>query len=177
MRSKVSAVKIHTVKQCNSMRNRSTKCGLIVALAAASALAACSGSPLSSSPPPKANAQSLLGMSDATPVDSALGTRELTPEEKKIVTDAVSLSIREPNSARFRWTKMPNTMEGSGNYCASVDAKSPYPAYNGKQNFIVEAQLSGGKITSAVVGLIAGGKDAAIVTKMCAKYGLNPDAS
>ncbi len=176
---RISAVKIHTIKQCNSMRNRSTKCGLIVALAAASALAACTGSPLlsSSTPPPKANAQSLLGMSDATPVDSSLGKRDLTPEEKKIITDAVSLSIREPNSARFRWTKMPNTLEGSGNYCASVDAKSPYPAYNGKQNFIVEAQLSGGKITSAVVGLIAGGKDAAIVTKMCAKYGLNPDAS
>ena len=174
---KISAVKIHTVKQCNSMRNPSTRCGLIVALAAASALAGCTGSLSSSTPPPKANAQSLLGMSDATPVDSALGTRELTPEEKKIITDAVSLSIREPNSARFRWTKMPNTVEGSGNYCASVDAKSPYPAYNGKQNFIVEAQLTGGKITSAVVGLIAGGKDASIVTKMCAKYGLNPDAS
>lgn len=176
---KISAVRIHIIKQCNWMRNRSSRCGLIVALAAASTLAACSGSSLSlsSTPPPKANAQSLLGMSDAVPVDSALGTRELTPEEKKIITDAVSLSIREPNSARFRWTRMPNTVEGSGNYCASVDAKSPYPAYNGKQNFIVEAQLSGGKITSAVVGLIAGGKDAAIVTKMCAKYGLNPDAS
>jgi hypothetical protein len=116
-------------------------------------------------------------MSDATPVDSSLGQRELTPEEKKVIIDAVSLSVREPNSARFRWTKMTNTMESSGNYCASVDAKSPYPAYNGKQNFIVEAQLTGGKITSAVVGLIAGGKDATIVTKMCAKYGLNPDAS
>ena len=98
----------------------------------------------------------------------------LTPEEKKIITDAVSLSIREPNSARFRWTKMPNTLEGSGNYCASVDAKSPYPAYNGEQNYIVEAQIR----RQDEIG--RHGPDRrrqghiAIVTKMCAKYGLDP---
>ena len=170
--SEIGAVRIHRAGQFNSMRTNSSTCGIIAALTAGLALAACTGS---SSQPPKANAQSLLGMSDAAPVDSSLGTRELTPDEKKVISDAVGLSIRDPASARFRWTKMPNTLEGSANYCASVDAKSPYPAYNGKQNFIVEAQLSGGKITSAVVGLIAGGKDAAIVTKMCAKYGLNPD--
>jgi hypothetical protein len=33
----------------------------------------------------------------------------------------------------------------------------------------------GGKVTSAAMGLIAGGKDAAIVSRMCAKYGLNPN--
>jgi hypothetical protein len=162
------------------MRTQASMCGMIAALAMTLALGACTGSPFGSSSagggePPKANAQSLLGMSDATPVDSTLGTRELTPEEKKVITDAVSLSIKDPASARFHWTKMPNTLEGSANYCASVDAKSAYPAYSGKQNFVVEAQLTGGKITSAVVGLIAGGKDAAIVTKMCAKYGLNPE--
>ncbi len=34
--------------------------------------------------------------------------------------------------------------------------------------------MSGGRVTSAVMGLIAGGKDFAIVSKMCAKYGLDP---
>lgn len=39
----------------------------------------------------------------------------------------------------------------------------------------MEARVVGGRVSSAVVGLIAGGKDAALVSKMCAKYGLNPN--
>jgi hypothetical protein len=35
--------------------------------------------------------------------------------------------------------------------------------------------MTGGHVVSAVMGLIAGGKDAAIVAKMCAKYGLDPN--
>ena len=56
-----------------------------------------------------------------------------------------------------------------------MDAKSPYAAYDGRQAYIVEAKVLGGKVTSATMGLIAGGKDAAIVSKMCAKYGLDPN--
>ena len=42
------------------------------------------------------------------------------------------------------------------------------------RDYIVEGTVSGGKLTSAVVGLIAGGKDTEIVRKMCKKYGLDP---
>jgi hypothetical protein len=38
----------------------------------------------------------------------------------------------------------------------------------------VETQMSGNRVSSAVIGLIAGGKDFAIVTNMCARYGLDP---
>jgi hypothetical protein len=37
--------------------------------------------------------------------------------------------------------------------------------------------MLGGRINSATMGLIAGGKDAALVGKMCAKYGLDPKGS
>jgi hypothetical protein len=43
----------------------------------------------------------------------------------------------------------------------------------GRQAYIVAAQMSGNRVSSAVIGLVAGGKDFAIVTKMCAKYGLD----
>jgi hypothetical protein len=106
---------------------------------------------------------------------SALGTRDLTPQEKKVITDAVGTSLRNPASAKYRWAKFPAVVtESSVNYCATVDGQSPFAAYSGHQAYIVETQVVGGRVSSAVIGLIAGGKDFALVTKMCAKYGLDP---
>ena len=106
-----------------------------------------------------------------------MGQRDLTPDEKKAIVEAVAPSLRDPASAKYRWTKLPTDTPPNGlvNYCGTVDAKSPYPPYNGRQAYIVETKLVGGKVSSATMGLIAGGKDAAIVSKMCAKYGLDPN--
>jgi hypothetical protein len=104
-----------------------------------------------------------------------IGLRDLTPEEKTVIMDAVAPSLRNPGSAKYHWATFPAVVTaGSVNYCATVDAQSPYAAYNGRQAYIVEAQISGNRVSSAVIGLIAGGKDFAIVTNMCAKYGLDP---
>jgi len=104
--------------------------------------------------------------------------RDLTPEEKKAIIDAVAPSLRDPKSAKYRWTKFPMVVtEDSVNYCALVNAKSPYAAYDGEQAYIVEAKIVGGHVVSAVMGLIAGGKDRTIVVTMCAKYGLDPNKS
>ena len=136
-------------------------------LAAGLSLAACtSGSGHSTS-------QDLLGlghMQDA----SGIRTRELLPEEKAVISHAVGLSVLNPNTAQFRWPQIADTEDGPTNYCGMVNARSPYPAYGGWQAYIVEGTISGGKVTSAVVGLIAGGKDVGIVRKMCQKYGLDP---
>jgi hypothetical protein len=108
----------------------------------------------------------------------SVSQRDLTPQEKKAIVDAVAPSLRNPGAAKYRWAKFPTVVtEDSVNYCATVDAQSPYAAYNGHQAYIVEAHLSGGHVSSAVMGLIAGGKDFAIVTEMCAKYGLDPKNS
>jgi hypothetical protein len=108
-------------------------------------------------------------------VGEGIGQRDLTPEEKQVILDAVAPSLRNPGSAKYHWAKFPAVVaEGSVNYCATVDAQSPYAAYNGRQAYIVETQMSGNRVSSAVIGLIAGGKDLAIVTNMCAKYGLDP---
>jgi len=106
---------------------------------------------------------------------SVSANRDLTAEEKKVIMDAVAHSLRNPGSAKYQWAKFPAVVtDGSVNYCATVDAQSPYAAYNGRQGYVVHAQTSGNRISSAVVGLIAGGKDFALVTNMCAKYGLDP---
>lgn len=114
----------------------------------------------------------------AANVPASLAQRDLTPQEKKVIMDAVSPSLRDPASAKYRWAKFPAVVtDPSVNYCAVVDAKSPFPAYSGQQAYIVEAHVVGGHVTSAVMGLIAGGKDRAIVGTMCAKYGLDPNHS
>ncbi len=118
----------------------------------------------------------MLGL-DSVPVPSSSARRELTPAEKKIIVNAVAPSIRDAAAAQYRWPKIQDAPDGPVNYCGTVNAKSPYPAYNGRQAYIISATVSNGKISSAVVGLVAGGKDFEIVRSMCKKYDLDPDAS
>jgi len=141
--------------------------GVVPVLAAGLVLAGCATSPSSSSG--HASAQDLLALNN---IQDASGINKR--EEKQVISHAVGLSVANPNAAQFRWPQIANTEDGSINYCGMVNAKSPYPAYNGWQAYIVEGTISGGKMTSAVVGLIAGGKDVEIVRKMCKKYGLDP---
>jgi hypothetical protein len=150
---------------------------LIAAAAAAAALALASCATTA----PTAGGTGPAGASAApaeTPASTSTGgpQRDLSSAEKKVIMDAVQFNLKDPQSAKYHWTKFPaRTDESSRNYCATVDAKSPYPAYNGKQAYIVETHLANGQIVSATMGLIAGGKDVSIVANMCAKYGLDPN--
>ena len=102
--------------------------------------------------------------------------RDLTPQEKTAIIDSIAPSLRNPAAAKYRWAKFPAVVtEESVNYCATVDAQSPFAAYSGHQAYIIEAKVQGGRVASAVLGLIAGGKDFSLVTQMCAKYGLDPN--
>jgi hypothetical protein len=145
---------------------------VIAALAAGLTLSGCATNnaatqtPVASNEPPPPSA------------GASVGQRDLTPQEKKVIMDAIGPSLRNPGSAKYRWAKFPAVVaEDSVNYCATVDAQSPYAAYSGHQAYIIEATVVGGRVSSAVLGLIAGGKDFAIVTDMCAKYGLDPKNS
>jgi hypothetical protein len=139
------------------------------------ALSGCAGAP------PFAGGQAAGGPA-AAPVGVAAAApgagpeRDLSADEKKIIMAAVAPSLRDAAAAKYHWPKFaPSPSDPSPNYCATVDAKSPYAAYDGRQAYIVEVGLTGGYVTSATMGLIAGGKDAALVSKTCAKYGLDPN--
>jgi hypothetical protein len=137
-----------------------------VMAAAALALAACATTAPTAGGPAAAGATA----------PATVGQRDLTPDEKKIIVDAVAPNLADAKSAKYHWAKFPDmTTEDSVNYCATVDAKSPYPAYNGRQAYIVETKVLGGRVIAATMGLIAGGKDVALVAKMCAKYDLDPN--
>jgi hypothetical protein len=152
-----------------------TKAGSAIAILAASvALAACAASPPADQPAASA-APATTPAAAATPASQL---RDLTPQEKKIIVDAVAPSLKEPGAAKYKWTKFPIVPPSDEvSYCATVDAKSPYAAYSGHQAYIVDAKVSGGHITSASLGLITGGKDTAIVANMCATHGLDPNSA
>ena len=147
---------------------------LIAVVAAGLALAACTAT----TPPadqPAASAAPATAAAAATPASQL---RDLTPQEKKIVVDAIAPSLREPGSAKYKWTKFPIVPPSDEvSYCGIVDAKSPHAAYDGRQAYIVDTKVSGGHITAAVLGLITGGKDTAIVANMCATHGLDPNSA
>jgi hypothetical protein len=145
---------------------------MIALFAASVALAACATTPPGDQ---VAAGNTTATASTATPPSQL---RELTPEEKKIIVDAVAPSLRDPGSAKYKWTKFPMVPASNEvSYCATVDAKSPYAAYNGRQAYIVDTKVSGGHIASASMGLITGGKDVSIVASMCAKHGLDPNSA
>jgi hypothetical protein len=142
---------------------------LATALVLGLALSGCAGALPSAGGPAAAPA-----VAAATPGSGP--ERDLSADEKKIIMAAVAPSLRDAATAKYHWTKFAVTQsDPSPNYCATVDAKSPYAAYSGRQAYIVEVGLTGGYVTSATMGLIAGGKDAALVSKTCAKYGLDPN--
>jgi hypothetical protein len=149
-------------------------CRTIVALAASFALAACTGFSLPSFTSNAADSSQNSPTDESAPAAANAGQRELTPAEKKIIVSALAPSLRDPGSAKYRWAKIRNAADGAVNYCGMVNAKSPFPGYNGQQAYILQATMSGGKVSAAVVGLIAGGKDIEIVRSMCKKYDLDP---
>jgi hypothetical protein len=158
----------------NAVTLRTTTGSTIALLAASLALAACATTPPADQP----SASAAPATEAAPPATPASQLRDLTPQEKKVIVDAIAPSLKEPGAAKYKWTKFPMVPPSDEvSYCATVDAKSPYAAYSGHQSYIVDTKVTGGHITAAVLGLIAGGKDAAIVAGMCQKHGLDPNSA
>ena len=145
---------------------------VIAAVAASLMLAACTATP------PGDQIATSAAPAAAPAATPASQLRDLTPQEKKIIVDAIVPSLKEPGSAKYKWTKFPIVPPSDEvSYCGIVDAKSPHAAYDGRQAYIVDIKVSGGHITSAALGLITGGKDTAIVANMCATHGLDPNSA
>lgn len=146
---------------------------VIAVFAASLVLAACAANMPHGDAPTGAPTAAVAPAAAASSGDAQ---RDLTPQEKKLITDTVSPSLKNPGAAKYRWSKFPLVPPAEDiAYCATVDAQSPYAAYNGHQAYIVDVKVTGGHITAATLGLITGGKDVSIVSGMCAEHGLDPN--
>ncbi len=152
-----------------------------MAFAASLVLAACAASsPTMTSdltPAPAPSQTAAPTPAAATPAGAGLSVseRDLTPDEKKVIMNAISTALKNPAATKYHWTKFPTVPESDQPaYCATVDGPSPYAAYSGHQAYIVDTKLTGGHITGAALGMVTGGKDFKLVVDRCAEHGLDP---
>ncbi len=152
---------------------------LVASLAASLALAGCSASSpaMTSDLTPAAAPAPAAAQTAAAPAGAGLSVseRELTPDEKKLIMNAISTALKNPAAAKYHWAKFPTVPESDQPaYCSTVDGQSPFAAYSGRQAYIVDTKLSGGHITAATLGEMAGGSDFKLIVDKCAEHGLDP---
>jgi hypothetical protein len=149
----------------------STRYNAIVAITASFALAACAGSA------PTVTSDLKPTATGTAPASAGLSVadRDLTPDEKQVIMHAIGSGLTSPATAKYHWTKFPTTPESDQPaYCATVDGASPHGAYSGHQAYIVDTKLTGGHITAAALGILAGGPDFKLIVDQCATHGLDP---
>lgn len=104
--------------------------------------------------------------------------RELTPAEKAVLEKAFVKALKDPDSAKIAWTKVPKVFPATASfdYCATLNAKNSYGGYVGYAPFMGSIAVANGKITGGSIKILADSDVAiqAMVTDQCAKKGLDP---
>jgi hypothetical protein len=113
-------------------------------------------------------------------VSQALGMRELTLSEKAVLADAFSAGLNEPESAKFKWTKIPK-ISGQGrrtfDYCAQINLKDEHGAYRGFRPFLATVVTENGAIIGGTIGALNSDdrpENRDVIPTLCRQKGLNP---
>jgi hypothetical protein len=102
--------------------------------------------------------------------------RDLTPAEKGALSKAMSMSLKDPGSARFRWLQFPRYPErDSVTWCGMVDAKNAGGTYTGARPYMATVVLKQGKIVGGSISQ-TGTDDASSqeIREQCQQYGWDP---
>lgn len=114
------------------------------------------------------------------PMLQAHEVRDLTAPEKAQLGKLLAQSLKDPDSAQWRWAKFPKNTDGNITYCAQVNAKNGYGGYNGYRSFIAMLAIHKGKFLSGAIAAIDDGQSSPgnpyTVDAMCRKEGLDPYA-
>jgi hypothetical protein len=123
------------------------------------------------------SAMFLSGCGTAGPPPEALNSaerRELTPIEKASLTVALAQTLKDPNSAQFKWG--PVIMlerEGVFDYCGLVNSRNAYGGYVGFQKFYAQLfKNDKGQFTRGLIRTIASDDVNIMATDgLCEKHG------
>src|SRR5258708_23511364 len=85
--------------------------------------------------------------------------RDLTAAERSSLADSLASSLNQPESAKFRWAKVPKAPVGpSFEYCGMVNVKNNRGSYDGMQPFLATITTRNGNITGGARAAIENGK-------------------
>lgn len=102
--------------------------------------------------------------------------RDLTEAEKKLIGPALAKGLKDPDSAKFSWGKVPKQMPPAEfYYCGMVNAKNSYGGYVGEKPFVAMFFVLNNKILSgSIIGMGSNAIATSVVEKTCTEHGLDP---
>jgi hypothetical protein len=103
--------------------------------------------------------------------------RDLTAAERSVLADSFASSLNQPESARFRWAKVPKAPVGpSFEYCGMVNVKNRKGSYDGMQPFLGTITTANGNIIRGAIAAIDTGnreKNREVIPSLCRQKGLD----
>jgi hypothetical protein len=104
--------------------------------------------------------------------------RELTAAEKSILADGFAAGLNDPESAKFRWAKVPKRLSGSSfEYCGLINVKVSKGIYSGMKPFLATIRTENGNIIGGAIAALNNAnreENRDVIPKLCRQKGLNP---
>ena len=103
--------------------------------------------------------------------------RDLTLAEKSILADGFTAGLEEPDSAKFRWTKVPKSLPPTAfEYCGLINVKNG-TSYTGIKPFLATIRTENGNIIGGAIAALNSEnreENRDVIPKLCRQKGLNP---
>jgi hypothetical protein len=119
-------------------------------------------------------------LATSIPGAASVDMRELNASEKAILAEGFASGLNDPDTVKFRWTKVPKVINSSGapfEYCAQLDMKNAQGVYNGTQPFLAAITTSYGAITGGAIAALSSDNRPEyrnVIPKLCQQKGLDP---
>ncbi|WGR93050.1 hypothetical protein MTX26_24475 [Bradyrhizobium sp. ISRA443] len=114
------------------------------------------------------------------PVVVEKATRDLTLSERATLADAFSAGLNDPESVKFKWTKIPVVADRerrSVDYCGQLSAKNENGAYRSMEPFLATIIVENGAVVGGAIAALStanGNSTRQIVLGLCQMKGLVP---
>ena len=125
---------------------------------------------------PEPTASSVADQPRAAPAHEEM--RDLTAAEKSNLADGFTAGLDDPDSVKFRWTKVPKHLVGVAfEYCGLINIKNATGGFTGMKPFLATIRTDNGNITGGAIAALNsedGEQNRDVIPKLCRQKGLNP---